>query len=598
MTQTISPALLGAFDPENRRRVSEARTAFFSDIRGIERTAALRTVRPEIVHSWTRSLQSGVNPHTMTLPSRNDGANSSRLVLAAEPIMARLCEQLDGSPVWGMLLDRDCIQLGQSVGSREFVEINESRGSRPGAVFSEHVVGTNGAGMSVERLLPSVVIGPEHFRDSEQNLVSVGAPIRDSLNRLVGVLSLNCYYAAASTLLIPFARDVAWAIRERLSEEAHRDERELFAVFTHLSKRPSQPVIAVSESIYIASSAARQLFQNSGETESITRRVLDAVAGGADRDIMVVLRDGEVLVRCRAVELSEGQFGAVALVGKVSRGDVSATAVSLQAQGAFQRLTEARNANQPVSIRGERGTGKSRLARTIIGDAPSDEFDGLAAVVRPKQWLAELHAALADPQRVVIIKHLDEVDTGVAAAVAALIRGAHAYCVGTMTTPVSDDSLMADLMPVSIEIPPLRQRPEEIPQLVSELLLEREQLDRGGESRTAAPSTRSCSSDVIAAFMRYPWRGNVAQLKRVLNSAAAQARRPEIALEDLPAAILADTGGRALTKFERHERELLFEALTESSWNREAAATLLGISRATMYRKIKQFGIRIPSSRA
>ncbi|MBK5238429.1 MAG: hypothetical protein JJE28_04880, partial [Actinomycetales bacterium] len=195
---------------------------------------------------------------------------SSRLVQAAEPVMARLCEQLDGSAVWGMLLDKDCLQLGESVGSKTFTEINASRGSRPGAVFSEHLVGTNGAAMSVELLKSSIVIGPEHFRDSEQNLVSVGAPVRDSMNRLVGVLSLNAYYAAASSLLEPFARDIAWAIRERLGEEAERGEREIFALFTRLSQRPSQPVLAMSEKIFIANRAAYQSFGNNGEIESIT----------------------------------------------------------------------------------------------------------------------------------------------------------------------------------------------------------------------------------------------------------------------------------------------------------------------------------------
>ena len=597
-TQTVTLDLLDAFDPDSRRQMANARAAYF-EADDAARPAIATGLRPEIVHSWNRSLMSGVNPHGMLLPEGIVGERSSRLIQAAEPVMARLCEQLDGSPVWGMLLDKDCMQLGRSVGSKTFTDINESRGYRPGAVFSEHLVGTNGAAMSVELLKPSIVIGPEHFRDSEQNLVSVGAPVRDSQNRLVGVFSLNGYYAAASSLLEPFARDIAWAIRERLSEEAHRDEREIFALFTRLSKRPSQPVLAVSENIFIANRAARQFFANSGETESITQRALEAVRSGRDADVLVTLRDGEVSLHCRAVEISHGQFGAVATVGKVNRTIVSTGAVSLNAQTAFARLAAAREAGTPVAIRGERGTGKSRLARTLARSGNFDEFDGSAAVARPRQWLAELHAALADPGRVVFIKHLDEVDSGIAAATAAMVRGAKAYCVASLTAPVAEDSLLADLIPMGIEIPALRERTEEIPRIITELLEEhRIAASALGGMPDSAAAGHSVSSDVLSALMRYEWRGNVAQLRRVLDTAASVAKRHEIALEDLPSTILADTSGRDLSKLERNERELLFSALTESQWNREAAAKVLGISRATIYRKIKQFRIRIPSSRA
>ncbi|MBK5238896.1 MAG: hypothetical protein JJE28_07280, partial [Actinomycetales bacterium] len=186
----------------------------------------------------------------------------------------------------------------------------------------------------------------------------------------------------------------------------------------------------------------------------------------------------------------------------------------------------------------------------------------------------------------------------IAASTAALVRGAKAYCVASLTVPVPEESLLADLIPMGIEIAPLRERPQQIQRIVAELLEERKSsmTDLGG-GETPEPADHSISGDVLSALMRYEWRGNVAQLKRVVYSAADSAKRYEIGLEDLPSSILAETSGRDLSKLERNERELLFSALTDNKWNREAAAKELGISRATIYRKIKQFRIRIPSSR-
>lgn len=574
------------FNEEYGQSIIEARASFFGD-RTWEPGVA-HGLRPEILHSWRRSAVSGVDVMEQSLPLTSTDGRASRLLRAARPVMSRLGDQLEGSHAWGMLLDKDCAQLERAVGGSMVVAENELRGSRAGATFSEQKVGTNGAGISAERLEPFIVFGAEHFRDSERNLVSVGAPVRDALNRLVGVVSLNCRVSVANHLLVPFAQDVAWAIRERLTEEAFGDEREIFALFTQHSRRPSQAVIAVSDGVFVANAAARQLLQHGGQIEVVTAAALDAVAAGRDRDIDLVLTDGRFTLRCRTVPLRRGRFGVVASLNRVSQAAVIDTAVASTDAEVDDRIRMARIAGLPVLIVGERSSGKSEMIRAALRGENPAEFDARESTVAPDTWLETLRDALGDARAPVVIKHLDALSPELRERVAPLVRDSHTWCVAT--APQAHSAAANDLLDafsVVVDCLPLRDRREQLPSLVGSIL---------SELAVGARSAR-CSAGAMAVIGRHPWRGNFGQLRRALATAAINARGGEITLEHFGADVLADSGGRELSRLERIERELLFESLKDAGWNREDAARALGISRATMYRKIKQFGITVPSSR-
>lgn len=574
------------FHEEYVQKLVGAREAFFGD-HGWDSTLR-HGLRSEILHSWRRSTASGVDVLAENLPLTSTAGRSSRLLRAAEPVMARLGDQLEGSYAWGMLLDKDCAQLARAVGDSNVVAENERRGSRQGAIFSEDLVGTNGAGIAAERLEPFLVVGAEHYRDSERNLVSVGAPVRDALNRLVGVVSLNCRLSVANHLLVPFARDVAWAIRERLTEEAFGDEREVFALFTQHSRRPSQAVIAVSDGVFVANAAARQLLQHGGQIEVVTSAALDAVVAGRDRDIDLVLADGRFNLRCRAVALRGGRYGVVASLSRVGQPAVIDKTVTSSEAHVEDRIRIARTAGLPVLIVGERSSGKSELIRATLRGATCAEFDGRDSSASPTVWLAALRAALGDAAVPVVLKHLDALSPDLRDQVGKAVRGSLTWCVSTSVPEHSAAATdLLDAFPVVVDCLPLRERREELPLLVERALRE---LGVGGRA------TR-CSAEALAVLGRHAWRGNFGQLRRALATAAVNARGGEIGLEHFAADVLAESGGRELSRIERIERELLFESLKGSSWNREDAARALGISRATIYRKIKQFGITVPSSR-
>jgi transcriptional regulator of acetoin/glycerol metabolism len=90
--------------------------------------------------------------------------------------------------------------------------------------------------------------------------------------------------------------------------------------------------------------------------------------------------------------------------------------------------------------------------------------------------------------------------------------------------------------------------------------------------------------------MRLPWAGNVTHLRSVLAAVARRRRSGVVELDDLPAECLATTR-RQLTPIEALERDAIVDALSAHGGDKLTAATALGMSRATIYRKIRDYGI-------
>jgi sigma-54 dependent transcriptional regulator, acetoin dehydrogenase operon transcriptional activator AcoR len=127
-------------------------------------------------------------------------------------------------------------------------------------------------------------------------------------------------------------------------------------------------------------------------------------------------------------------------------------------------------------------------------------------------------------------------------------------------------------------VPPLRERLGEIPALVTEII---------AELRPEPPRPR-CTPAALAALAGGNWPGNVRQLGQVVATALVRSMSCDITADDLPG---GHAGARRLTKLELAERRALVTALRDAAGAREAAARDLGISRATIYRKLKRLGI-------
>jgi transcriptional regulator with PAS, ATPase and Fis domain len=152
--------------------------------------------------------------------------------------------------------------------------------------------------------------------------------------------------------------------------------------------------------------------------------------------------------------------------------------------------------------------------------------------------------------------------------------------------------LMYRLRVIPIFLPALRERPGDIPLLVEKLVVEM----NGTNRRTIA----SVSEAALEALVRYPFPGNVRELRNVLAYAYVIGDGPRLELSHLPPEVVsADVldvsfSGEDAASFpdaEAHDADKIRAALVRARGSREQAAKLLGLSRVTLWRRMRELGI-------
>ena len=143
---------------------------------------------------------------------------------------------------------------------------------------------------------------------------------------------------------------------------------------------------------------------------------------------------------------------------------------------------------------------------------------------------------------------------------------------------------------IRIHIPPLRERREDIPLLIQRFLRQfGEENARTGISMT--PAARRLLQD-------YNWPGNVRELKNTIESMVVLAKSDLLDMGDLPANIpgktpAPETSAPKSLNLKLVEKELIETALKQSGANKTRAAQLLGLSRRTLYRKLREYGLEL-----
>jgi transcriptional regulator of acetoin/glycerol metabolism len=168
----------------------------------------------------------------------------------------------------------------------------------------------------------------------------------------------------------------------------------------------------------------------------------------------------------------------------------------------------------------------------------------------------------------------------------ALLEAPRARLAATATDRAGQRAELAPVLErfaVVLDVPPLRERTAELPALVGEIIAE----------LCPDPPRPRCTPDALATLAASEWPGNLRQLRQMVATALVRSASGDITVDDLPGELTV-TRQRHLTKLERLERQALVTALREAAWDREVAALDLGISRATIYRKLKRFGIPAP----
>jgi DNA-binding NtrC family response regulator len=147
------------------------------------------------------------------------------------------------------------------------------------------------------------------------------------------------------------------------------------------------------------------------------------------------------------------------------------------------------------------------------------------------------------------------------------------------------EDLYYRLKVIDIEMPPLRERKEDIPILVQHFIHK--------FSKELKKSVSGVSEDTLRVLVNYSWPGNVRELENIIQRAITLSRHEVILPDDLPATVIQTTDENLFEKameenltLDQLEKEYIKRVLIETGGNKSKAAEILGLDRKTLYRKL------------
>lgn len=288
----------------------------------------------------------------------------------------------------------------------------------------------------------------------------------------------------------------------------------------------------------------------------------------------------------------------------------------------------------PVLIEGEPGSGKSYLAKLIhdcsgraahrfvavncgalagpalaaelfgqAGATEGDQLGKLAAAAGGTLLLDEIDALSPDLQAALLrVLETGEYEPVGGAAAAACRARVVAATNGSLAEAVERGAFRRDLYyrlnVLAFQAPSLRSRTQDVGPLVRSLVA------RYG-TRFGKP-LYAIAPDALRALEQFPWPGNIRQLENVIQQAVLTATGDVLTAEHLPSMIQVKPAGRAALNGsspnllahnrETTERAVIVRALEKVSYSRTRAAELLGVSRVTLYKKMKKYGLLTKTS--
>jgi len=207
-------------------------------------------------------------------------------------------------------------------------------------------------------------------------------------------------------------------------------------------------------------------------------------------------------------------------------------------------------------------------------------------------WLKRSLGELLDGEGSLVIRHVDRLSTvrlqalwiALEQALAAGRQQVLWVAVTLSKGPAAGDLLgLLKFFPGAVELPPLRHHIEDLHELVRFFLAKLNPDGRLG-----------CSPEAMQLLVRYSWPGNTEQLRQVLKRVLAHRRTGLILPADLPPECRT-VSRRLLGPLEAMERDAIVQSLLDFGGNKVKAARSLGMSRATIYRKIHEYGIVAPA---
>ncbi|MBX7434902.1 siderophore-interacting protein [Mycobacterium sp. Y57] len=557
-------------------------------------------VAPSVLNSWQRSRALQVHPDRVDLPYVRDPDTDTPLVHAAAPVLQRIADDLAAQAVSVVLTSADGVVLERIAADPALLRALDDVRLARGYSYAEAFTGTNGIGTTLETAQPTFIQGDEHYVETLGRLSCAGAPIRDPMTgRMVGVVDLTCWVHHSDPLLFVLAKAAGNQIEDRISALKNQSEAALLEAYLKHTRRYPGGVLAIGGDVVLMNPYLRQTL-DAADQKSLLDHAADLARARTAKTAVAVLPSGNT-ARISAAEQVQARGRTTNVVLHVHMRPSSVRAAAPETHRAIPQLagrsSSWRRSCQQVErcyrdrdwvvIEGEIGTGRTRLAHAVAQHVSPERtirvFD-IESFDTAEVFVAELDAEIDGDDFAVVIADIDELPDDVLEPLGLVLQGcagrgwvAATIAKGTRSPLV--DMLILPFFTHTVTVPALRHRIEDLDELVPQLLRE---LTRNADVSLAPEAMRQLA--------KLPWPGNVAQLRKVLAEAVALQRSGRIGLDKLPAECRS-LARRKLTRLESLERDAIVRSLLENGGNKADAAEALGMSRATIYRKIKEFGI-------
>ncbi|MFJ5303436.1 helix-turn-helix domain-containing protein [Streptomyces sp. NPDC088350] len=530
-------------------------------------------VPDEVLAAWRRARFFGVR-HDLdgSVPAPELPADSA-LLEAARPVLERIAPALGHS---ALLLTDERLRVLWSTG--------EVPGDDRCRDLSEREVGHNSAALALRTRRRAEVHGPEHFLDVWQDVSAVSVPLlAPDSGQVLGTVTVasglcaGCGPHPGAAL----AEATAAAVEAELLARSRTAERVLLDAYTRAAPGPARAVVALDGRNRLVSEAAVRLATpqvlTALERASTNEESYDIAlpeGAGCTAGITPVRHEGRVLgivavLEARATEVPPpSPRPALALAGG-----------SVPWRHAVARAVELARVHEPLLLTGERGTGKTALARELLGERVP-----LVADAAESPELGVKYSELADG-RPLLLRHAERLAQPDVAALNSLLDEHPdvfllvTYTPGTPPGPCFQ-RLLDTLAPRSVAVPALRERPEDVRELLPVL------------APRPAPGQPplTWTLDALRALEEHPWPGNVTELAHVVRALAEHRRvTGPVRRAELPDPVREGPAARRLSPMEHAERAAILGALRRHGGNKARAAAALGIGRATLYRKLRGY---------